>query len=98
MLYPKQTPARMVFDLDGVWDFQLGTADGGPDPAKPLPSPTSIAVPASYNDQNPEKSWRDHYGWAYYQRTITLPRTCAGQRIVLRFGSVTHAAKFGSTA
>ncbi len=93
MLYPKQTPARMVFDLDGVWDFQLGTADGGPDPAKPLPSPTSIAVPASYNDQNPEKSWRDHYGWAYYQRTITLPRTCAGQRIVLRFGSVTHAAK-----
>ena len=29
----------------------------------------------------------------WYQRKVTLPAFCAGQRVVLRFGSVTHTAK-----
>ena len=33
---------------------------------------------------------RRHYGWVWYQRKVTLPAFCAGQRVVLRFGSVTH--------
>ena len=93
MLYPKQSASRMVFDLGGVWNFQLGDVDCTLDPAKPLAAPETVAVPASYNDQKPDRAWRDHYGWAYYQRQITLPLACAGQRVMLRFGSVTQAAK-----
>lgn len=64
------------------------------DPAKPLPDAQPIAVPASYNDQNDQTTaLRRHYGWAWYQRKVTLPTFCAGQRVVLRFGSVTHTAK-----
>ena len=95
MLYPEQNEARLKLSLDGTWAFALGScAENQFDPAKPLPDAQPIAVPASYNDQNDQTTaLRRHYGWAWYQRKVTLPTFCAGQRVVLRFGSVTHTAK-----
>ena len=96
MLYPQQNAARLTLSLDGIWNFALDHGDPAApslDPAQPLPGAETVAVPASFNDQKPDRAWRDHYGWVYYQRTVTLPRSCAGQRVVLRFGSVTHQAK-----
>ena len=103
MLYPKQNASRLLMSLNGVWSFRLGgTAPTTPidaetppqlDPARPLPNPEPVSVPASYNDQKDSPAYRDHYGFAYYQRTVTLPAFCAGQRVVLHFGSVTHHAR-----
>ena len=95
MLYPEQNEARLKLSLDGTWAFALGSCvEDQFDPAKPLPDAQPIAVPASYNDQNDQTTaLRRHYGWAWYQRKVTLPAFCAGQRVVLRFGSVTHTAK-----
>lgn len=96
MLYPQQNAARLTMRLDGIWDFALDHGDPSVpslDPAAPLPGAETVAVPASFNDQKPDRAWRDHYGWVFYQRRITLPRACGGQRVVLRFGSVTHQAK-----
>ena len=95
MLYPEQNEARLKLSMDGTWEFALGScAENQFDPAKPLPDAQPIAVPASYNDQNDQTTaLRRHYGWAWYQRKFTLPAFCAGQRVVLRFGSVTHTAK-----
>ena len=94
MLYPEQNEARLKLSLDGTWVFALGSCvEDQFDPAKPLPDAQPIAVPASYNDQNDQTTaLRRHYGWAWYQRKVTLPTFCAGQRVVLRFGSVTHTA------
>ena len=95
MLYPEQNEARLKLGLDGTWAFALGSCvEDQFDPAKPLPDAQPIAVPASYNDQNDQTTaLRRHYGWGWYQRKVTLPAFCAGQRVVLRFGSVTHTAK-----
>ena len=96
MLYPQQNAARLTLSLDGIWNFALDHGDPAApslDPAQPLPGAETAAVPASFNDQKPDRAWRDHYGWVFYQRRITLPRACAGQRAVLRFGAVTHQAK-----
>ena len=95
MLYPEQNEARLKLSMDGTWEFALGSCEENQfDPAKPLPDAQPIAVPASYNDQNDQTTaLRRHYGWAWYQRKFTLPAFCAGQRVVLRFGSVTHTAK-----
>ena len=94
MLYPQQNAARLRVNLSGLWDFclshDLSAADI--DPAAPLPGARPMAVPASYNDQGEDKALRDHYGWAFYQTTVTLPGLCAGQRVMLRFGAVTHQA------
>ena len=94
MLYPEQNEARLKLSLDGTWAFALGSCvEDQFDPAKPLPDAQPIAVPASYNDQNDQTTaLRRHYGWAWYQRKVTMPAFCAGQRVALRFGSVTHTA------
>lgn len=88
--------ARSLTDLGGIWRFKLGDET---EPGEIWNSPQEmelISVPASYNDQKDDPSYRNHYGWAYYERTVELPAFLykqSGQRQVLRFDAVTHTAK-----
>ena len=84
MLYPILTPSRFLCDLSGVWDFKQ---------EKPLKDAMTMPVPASYNDLKEGVDFRDHYGWVFYQRKISLPQIAAGERVVLRCDAVTHHAK-----
>lgn len=95
MLYPILNDARTLIDLSGLWSFQLDDGKGFEEEwmKKPLPEAELIAVPASYNDQKEKAAYRDHYGWAFYQKEIQVPQVLRSQRIVLRFGSVTQAAE-----
>lgn len=93
MLYPKSNEVRAILDLSGIWDFKLGDSS---DPGTICEKPEHmepIAVPASYNDQKDDPGYRNHYGWAYYARTLTIPACFRGQRLVLRFDAVTHHAR-----
>jgi beta-glucuronidase len=74
MLYPQLNEKRLVVSLDGIWDFALG--DENLDTAcltAPLKEAERLSVPASYNDQKADIRFRDHYGWAYYQRRFSVP-------------------------
>lgn len=95
MLYPILTDSRTLIDLNGVWNFKLDTGNGLADQwfAGELQDTIRMAVPASYNDQGILSHIRDHIGWVWYERTFTVPSLLHSQRIVLRFGSVTHTAK-----
>ncbi len=95
MLYPIQTDSRALMDLSGIWDFQLddGRAFEGKWFERPLPAPTTMAVPSSYNDLKEGMAHKEHYGWAFYQRRLAVPAFLRGQRLVLRMGAVTHGAK-----
>lgn len=95
MLYPKLNNSRTLTDLSGIWDFKLDNGRGFDEKwmNKPLEDPERVAVPASYNDQLDEIKFRDHYGWAFYQKELEIPRLLLSQRMVLRFGAVTHYAK-----
>lgn len=96
LLYPKMNHARTLTDLGGIWRFKLGDET---EPGVIWNSPQEmelISVPASYNDQKDDPAYRNHYGWAYYERTVELPAFLykqSGQRQVLRFDAVTHTAK-----
>lgn len=95
MLYPILTKSRLLSDLSGVWAFQLGgeTVDDAL-AARPLPQPLTMPVPASYNDIKEGVDFRDHYGWAYYQRRVSVPAFVReSQRVVLRCDAVTHHAR-----
>ena len=95
MLYPQINKSRMVLDLSGIWKFKLDDGHGFEERwmDEELTEAENIAVPASYNDQLEGIRYRDHYGWAFYQKKVTVPAVMLGQRLVLRFGSVTHASK-----
>lgn len=95
MLYPEMTKSRMVFDLNGVWDFKLLKADEQYAPGENalckdmIPMP----VPSSYNDIYEGKAFADHVGDMLYKRKLTVTHQMLEGRLVLRFGSVTHKAE-----
>lgn len=93
MLAPQSNACRQTLDLSGFWDFRMdanrqgvslgwgaGFAEGQP-----------LAVPASWNDQI--DAYRDVLGDGWYQTHFDRPWGWAGQRIVLRFGSVNYLAE-----
>ena len=94
MLYPVTNEKRTVIDLNGVWGFCLddGTNEERINNSFIALNRENIAVPASYNDLKDDLRYREHYGWAYYERSFTIPETLRTQRLVLRFDAVTHHA------
>jgi beta-glucuronidase len=97
MLYPVLNESRALIDLSGVWKFKTDDLEGTGFSEKwfekKFENYQTIAVPASYNDQKEDISLRDHYGFVFYQRELNVPKILNGQRIMLRFGAVTHYAK-----
>ena len=95
MLYPILTQSRLLSDLSGVWDFKLDNGKGFDEKwyEAPLKDADTMPVPASYNDLKEGAAFRDHYGWVFYQRNISVPAYVKSQRIVLRCAAVTHFAK-----
>ncbi|WP_335988382.1 beta-glucuronidase [Glycomyces sp. MUSA5-2] len=93
MLSVTTTSTRDVTSLDGLWRFAIGSRVGDEPWTARLDTPLEAAVPASYNDLFTDPEIRNHVGTAWYQRQVRIPRGWVGQRTVLRFGSVTHAAK-----
>jgi beta-glucuronidase len=95
MLAPRDTPTRERKSLDGLWRFQLDAEGTGRDEGWPggLPAgAVEVPVPASYNDIFADAAVRNHVGEAWYETTVRVPASWAGERIMLRFGSATHRA------
>jgi beta-glucuronidase len=96
MLYPVMTPSRSVFDLSGIWKFKLDDGTGFSEECclYPLRNAMNIPVPSSYNEMKEDTDFRDHCGYAYYQKRFSFPiALCKGQRVVLRCEAVTHFAR-----
>lgn len=95
MLYPVLSAARALIDLSGIWKFR--TSEELTISQEMVEKWESgyemMAVPAAYNDQKESMDLRDHYGYVFYQKEIAVPKALREERIVLRFGSVTHHAK-----
>ena len=92
MLYPRENRARAVMNLDGEWSFCLddGTGLTRHWERGPLKNAERIAVPASYNDQKDKREYRNHCGWVFYQRPVTVPACYRGQRLFLRMDAGTR--------
>lgn len=95
MLYPILTNSRFVSDLSGIWKFKLDNGKGFEEKwyEYSLQDEMTMPVPASYNDLKEGVDFRDHYGWVFYQREISVPAFVLSQRVMLRCDAVTHFAK-----
>ena len=82
-MYPILTPSRLLSDLSGVWDFQLDNGHGfrGKVVCLSLERAYDHAGPAPHNDLKEGVDFRDHYGWVFYQRKISIPAFAKSQRI-----------------
>ena len=88
MLYPQQTPTRCVLDLNGVWDLAREHADEGQQHG--FVAEKKVAVPSSYNDLYADEGFRMWFDGVWYARRFCVPRMLKGERLVLRFGSVSY--------
>ncbi|HEL1148390.1 TPA: beta-glucuronidase [Streptococcus equi subsp. zooepidemicus] len=88
MLYPILTKTRKIYDLGGLWQFQLGDHN----PQELLASDELMVVPTSFNDVVVDKDKRNYIGDFWYERFVDVPDLAADEELVLRFGSVTHNA------
>ena len=98
LLFPKDSPTRLVKNLDGVWHFR---ADFSPSRnagfeeewwTKPLVSTGEIIkmpVPSSFNDISQDAKLRDFVGWVWYERNFWVPNLWldSKQRMFLLFES-----------
>ncbi|QOQ38644.1 beta-glucuronidase [Trueperella pecoris] len=92
MLRVRESRSRQVKSLNGRWDFKVDTHNVGFDEkwyAAPLDTERKMAVPGSYNDVFIDTATHDHVGYVWYQTTAFAP---SFERLVLHFGSATHAA------
>ncbi|QOR46868.1 beta-glucuronidase [Trueperella pecoris] len=92
MLRVRESRSRQVKSLNGRWDFKVDTHNVGFDEewyAAPLDTDRKMAVPGSYNDVFIDLATHDHVGYVWYQTTTFAP---SFERLVLHFGSATHAA------
>lgn len=93
MLYPIENRVREVKNLNGIWKFKIDRENKGIEEGwqnMPLEDAVPMAVPASYNDLMTDASDKEHVGYVWYEREITIPDSWAYKRIVLRFGSAAH--------
>lgn len=56
---------------------------------KPLPGFAIVKVPHTWNI---EKENELHYGWGWYQKSVTIPNNWNNKNIVLQFGAINHTA------
>lgn len=90
MLYPKLNHKRRVYNLNGIWNFQVLKDEYCPE--QKLEKSQPMAVPASYNDIVADKKIMDHVGEVVYERSFSIPVE-EGELYRLRIGSASHKCK-----
>ncbi|KAL1226559.1 Beta-glucuronidase [Trichinella spiralis] len=104
ILYPYPTETRQVQNLDGLWWFVAeernsigyGLLNKWFELDLSLfRNASRIAVPASYNDQVENGTFRRHVGYVWYQRSFFIDANWEKQEkeLLLRFGSVNYDAE-----
>ena len=99
LLYPKDSPSRLVKSLDGVWHFRAdfsSNRNAGFEQqwwTKPLETSGDVIrmpVPSSFNDITQDAKLRDFVGWVWYERNFWVPNFWlqSKQRVFLLFESV----------
>jgi beta-galactosidase/beta-glucuronidase len=96
--YPRPDFDRSArwLDLSGTWEFARGTADDAVGAAAREPAADgfreSIVVPFPWESpaSGVAAAWLEH---AWYQRTVDVPSSWAGERVILKFGGVHHRAR-----
>ena len=93
MLYPENTQSRAAMSLNGVWNFALVSERAAFDPSRPLKDSRPMPVPCAYNDLYEGRDLHDHVGDVVDGRTFFAQEQLRSGTLLLRFGSVTHAAE-----
>ena len=94
--YPQPQFQREAWmTLNGLWDFEFDDANAGlkEDWASGKKKfSRAITVPYCFESPNSGIGDPSFHPWVWYRRTVTLPDTWKGRRVLLHFGAVDYRA------
>ncbi|MBK9958784.1 MAG: beta-galactosidase [Chitinophagaceae bacterium] len=56
---------------------------------KSLPGNRTVSLPHTWNI---EEENQNHYGWGWYQKKLTVPKSWKNKNVVLQFGAINHTS------
>lgn len=83
---------RDTITLQNSWSFAVDSLEQGFQQSwfnDKLSNSTTVSVPHTWNIDD---ATQNHYGWAWYQREITIPAVWKKKYIELEFGAINHTA------
>ena len=90
-LYPRPQLVREAWlNLNGLWEFQPGTAA---DEEPPFGKSLSGAILVPYPVESALSGVMEHHERLWYRRTLTVPAAWRGKRILLHFGAVDYESE-----
>ena len=96
MLRPRDSKTRDAIRITGLWDFCFDPENKGIEEkwyANGLKDPVRMTTETSFNDIFTTKQARDYSVAFWYRKQVKVPYAAPGQRTLLYFESVTHAAQ-----
>jgi len=92
-LFPQRNEFRDVRKISGIWKFKKDPTNKGVEDKwySGLKEYRNIAVPGSWNDQFTDM--RDYRDWVWYETESYMPKSWKGERIFIRIGEASYAAK-----
>ncbi|MBL4559360.1 MAG: beta-glucuronidase [Labilibaculum sp.] len=92
-LFPQRNEIRDVRKISGIWKFKKDTDNKGIEEKwfNGLEKYRQIAVPGSWNEQFTDM--REYRDWAWYETEMFIPSAWKGERIFIRIGEASYAAK-----
>ncbi|XP_051172320.1 beta-glucuronidase-like [Leptopilina boulardi] len=102
LLYPRESEAREIKSLDGLWDFLMGPSENAmkgyneswfAHDLRKVGNVMQMPVPSSYNDITTSRKLRDHIGSVWYEKKFFVPISWHEQRVFVRFGSVNYLSQ-----
>ncbi|GGK72602.1 glycoside hydrolase family 2 protein [Rufibacter glacialis] len=83
---------RDTIALNTDWQFAVDLkAEGMPQQwfTKALPNARKVQIPHTWNV---EKDTENHYGWGWYQKSLSVPASWKNKNVVLQFGAINHTS------
>jgi beta-galactosidase len=84
---------RDTLILNKDWQFSIDKKAVGMSAgwfARPLNNSRTVQLPHTWNVENENQN---HYGWGWYQRSISIPAKWRNKNLVLVFGAVNHTSQ-----
>lgn len=85
-------PQRDTIHLNNQWQFVTDKQSEGFKREWYLgtvPNARTVAIPHTWNIEDTNQT---HYGWAWYQKRISIPATYKNKQAIIEFGSINHTA------
>lgn len=85
---------RDTIDINSNWKFCIDDKNEGFENKWYISFPEISSIVTTPHTWNVDNQYENHYGWAWYQQEIEVPKAWKTQKIILEIGAANHTSHF----